>query len=107
MTKFQKRIREEMERKGLKQADLARLTGLRTGTISKYLNIPDRRIDARILLEISKALDVNPEWLYGVTDTKKTFFEPSIIDVYAQLSETGKEALADYAKYLFEKEQKK
>ena len=105
MTIFQERLKTEMDKKGLKQADLARITGLGTGTISKYFNIPDRKIETKIILKISKALDVNPEWLYGETDIKKTFLEPSIVDTYAQLTDAGKKALEDYAKFLLNSEQ--
>jgi len=104
LTVFQERLKQEMERKGIKQADLARSTGISTGAISKYFTIPDRKIDAINMLKIAKALDVNSEWLYGFTNIRKPFCEPSIVDIYEQLSDGRKKELTDYAKFLLSKE---
>lgn len=104
MTVFQERLGQEMKRKGIKQADLARSTGISTGAISKYFTIPDRKIDAINILKIAKALNVNAEWLFGFTDTKKEFYEPPIVDIYGQLSDDKKKELTDYAKFLLSNE---
>jgi repressor LexA len=93
-----------MEEKGMKQAELARLVGVGRSTINKYLRSSDKTHDALTVLKIAKALDVNSEWLYGATDIRKPFYEPSIVDIYGQLSEAGKKELYSYASYLLNKE---
>ncbi|HOV79556.1 MAG TPA: helix-turn-helix transcriptional regulator [Bacillota bacterium] len=102
---FPIRLKQVMDEKGMKPAELHRRTGVSKGTISKYLKSPNKKKhDALIVLKFAKALDVNSEWLYGFTDIRKPFHEPSIVDIYGQLSEGGKKELQSYAAYLLDKE---
>lgn len=58
------RIKEAMQSKGKKQADLVRETGLNRGTISRYLSGEvEPRMDAAYKLAAS--LDVSEMWLGG------------------------------------------
>lgn len=64
MTLFQTRLKEAMERRGLRATDLANRTGLSKPRISQYLKgqyVP--KSDA--VLTIAEALGVTPAWLMG------------------------------------------
>ncbi|WP_273483669.1 helix-turn-helix domain-containing protein [Desulforamulus ruminis] len=104
MASFQKRLKQVMDEKGVKAADVARGTGISTPAISKYLNDTKKKPIASNVMKIAKYFNVTSEWLYGVTDTRKPFYEPSIIDVYEKLSEAGKKEAYNFVSYLLQKE---
>ena len=64
MNTFSERLREGLEARSLTQADLARLTGLHTSSISQYVT---GRCDAKqaALYKIARALNVSEAWLMG------------------------------------------
>ncbi len=101
---FSARLRQMIDERGVSQAELARLAGVDRSTINRYLRSSHKAHDALTLIKLSKALDVNSEWLYGATDIRKPFYEPSIVDIYGKLSEAGQKELYRYAEYLLEKE---
>jgi transcriptional regulator with XRE-family HTH domain len=101
---FKERLAQVMQEKGIKAATLARETGVSKTTISKYLSEDDRKHAFDIVLKIARVLDISPEWLGGMTDERKPFYEPSISEIYQQLSPDGQKQLLDYASYLLEKE---
>lgn len=104
MANFQERLRQIMDEQGIKAADIARGTGISTGAISRYLSDDKKEPIAPYVIKIAMFLNVTSEWLYGATDVRKPFHEPSIVDVYEQLSEAGKQELYNYAKYLLGRE---
>ena len=61
---FQQRLKEGMKIRGLRQADLAEMTGLSKSRISHYMS---GRYEAKqeALYLIAKALNVNEAWLMG------------------------------------------
>lgn len=61
---FQQRLKEGMQIRGLRQADLAEMTGLSKSRISHYMT---GRYEAKqeALYLIAKALNVNEAWLMG------------------------------------------
>lgn len=61
---FQERLKEGMKLAGIRQTDLARMTGLGKSNISHYIN---GRYEAKqeALYLIAKALNVNEAWLMG------------------------------------------
>ena len=64
MKTIAERLKEGMELRGMKQADLARITGISKGSLSSYLSgryAPKR--DS--LFKLAKALNVSDEWLMG------------------------------------------
>lgn len=64
MNSTAKRLKEGMEIRGIRQADLAEKTGISKGALSSYLSgryVPKQN---NIYL-IAKALDVNEAWLMG------------------------------------------
>lgn len=101
---FQKRLKKVMDEREVSQSALARAVGVSKSTISKYMNSPGKNHDAMTVLAIAKFLDVNSEWLYGVTDTRKAFYEPSFTDIYEKLSELGKREVEDFALFVLDRE---
>ena len=59
-----KRLKEAMHNKHMKQADLARVTGLSKGGISNYVT---GRYEPKsdIISKLAMALDVSEMWLWG------------------------------------------
>lgn len=64
MVTIASRIREAMERKGIKQSDLVSMTGIGKSSISTYLS-GEYEPKQRNIYKIAKALDVNEAWLMG------------------------------------------
>ena len=104
MSVFHVRLKEIMDAKGVKAADIARGTKISTSAISKYLSNGDKTPIAKNVMLIAKYLDISSEWLYGATDTKKPFYDPSIIDTYEKLSTKGKQEVYNFALFLLQKE---
>lgn len=58
------RLKEAMEAANMKQADLARATGLSKGGISNYV-IGRYEPKSDVISKLAKALDVSEMWLWG------------------------------------------
>lgn len=58
------RLKEAMERAGVRQADLVRATGLDRGAISSYLS-GKYEPKQKAIYKIAKALNVSEAWLLG------------------------------------------
>ena len=65
------RLKESMAKRNLSQADLSKLTGIRTSSISDYLSGKYSPKQDKIAI-IAKALSVNPGWLMGYDLKEKT-----------------------------------
>lgn len=98
MTIISQRMTEIMAEQGLKMRNLEEITGISRGTLSKYISgkiIP--KTDN--LQKISKALNVDEQWLMGLSEVKKT---PRIkvekdwvdIPIYAQFNQNPTDHLA-------------
>lgn len=96
-----------MNETGIKAADISRETGISTAAISKYLSDDKKKATAENVLKIAKYFNLSSEWLYGVTDTRKPFYEPSIVDVYEKLTDSDKKQVYDFALFLLKKEEVK
>lgn len=92
------RIRNIMQTRNITQADLARITGIRASSISDYLSGKYQPEQDKIAL-IADALSVNPGWLMGYDEPKKTV-SSNIIE-----KEKNWKSIAHYQK-LSEREQK-
>lgn len=71
MTLFQTRLKEAMDRRGLRATDLAARTGLSKPRISQYLKglyIPK----SEAILTIAEVLEVSPAWLMGREEEPET-----------------------------------
>ena len=104
MSIFKERLRQVLAERSIKPAKMARDLGISKTTISKYLKEEDREPRGIFVLKIAQYLDVTSEWLYGFTDIRKPFYEPSIVDIYEILSEAGKAKVKDFALFIQRKE---
>ncbi len=104
MSVFQERLDQVMKEKNIKAVDISRATGISTGTISKYLSDPKKKAAFEFVLKIADFLDVDPSWLGGLVDEKKSFRQPTIIELYEKLSEIGKKQVFDYATFILNNE---
>lgn len=57
------RLELALRHRGLKQADLARILGLSTATVSRYVGGSRSRVDAGVIGQIADALGVSNDWL--------------------------------------------
>ncbi|MFM5247068.1 helix-turn-helix domain-containing protein [Aeromonas caviae] len=64
MNQMKDRLARVMAEKGLKQADLARKSGVSKPVISRVINNPERDLRATSLFAIADALQVDAEWLF-------------------------------------------
>lgn len=67
MDSFKKRVKDIMQNKGLKQSDLAKMTGIAEATISRYCN-GRRTPNIKALVKIAKILNVSTDYLLGIKD---------------------------------------
>lgn len=67
MDSFKKRVKDIMQNKGLKQSDLAKMTGITEATISRYCN-GRRTPNIKALVKIAKILNVSTDYLLGIKD---------------------------------------
>ena len=90
-TTFQKRLRETLERRNMRQVDLAEKTGLTRGIISSYLYGRYKAKGENVAL-MAKALGVDPSWLAGVEDVPMgtTQEERDVLSLWRTLSEWDK-----------------
>jgi len=58
------RLREAMEKRNKKQADLVKETGINRSAISRYLS-GEYEPKSKPIYELAKALDVSEQWLMG------------------------------------------
>ena len=90
-TTFQKRLRETLERRNMRQVNLAEKTGLTRGIISSYLYGRYKAKGENVAL-MAKALGVDPSWLAGVEDVPMgtTQEEWDILSLWRTLSDRDK-----------------
>lgn len=77
VVKLGKRIRDQREKKGLYQADLARLLQVSAQAVSKWER-GENAPDIAYLLELAKILGVTVDWLLGRADSEDDTFEATI-----------------------------
>ena len=102
MATISDRIKEGMEIRGMKQADIIERTGINKGALSCYVSGKYKPKQNGIYL-IARALDVNEAWLMGAdvpmdrlattTPTILSQDEEALIDGYRQLNNSGKKQL--------------
>lgn len=104
MTLFQARLKKAMDDKHVKAIHIVRATGISAGAISKYLSNENKKAEFEYILKIAFFLNVDPNWLGGLTDEQKPFIQSTIVDIYEQLSETSKKQVYDFALFLLNSE---
>ncbi len=102
--KFRSRLRELLKESSITQSSLAKAVGVSPAVISKYLSVPDKEPLFHIVAKIARHFDVSPEWLGGMNDERTPFQAGSITDIFYRLTNTGKNELYNYGKYLLAKE---
>lgn len=63
LIEFAEWLKKEMEKRGLRQVDLARRTGIGTGQISRILNM-ERGVGPESAVAIARALKIPPETVF-------------------------------------------
>ena len=86
---FIERLNSILQKRNLSQADLSKMTGIRSSSISDWLNGKYEPKQDKIAI-IADALNVSPVWLIGYDDTSSNQSEGYYVD-----PET-----AEYAEYL-------
>lgn len=100
-----RRLKKAMSDKGLRQQDLADLSGVSKSNISHYVNgkhIPDSFMAYRL----AKVLNVDPTWLMGIDEVPDhvVVAKTELIDAIAVMTEPQKERLLNYARLILEEE---
>lgn len=94
----------EMEKRGWKQADLARYAGLDSGLINNYIS-GRRNIGATSALAIAKAFKVAPEIVFrkvGLLPNRdeSTAEEEQLLYLFRQMNANEREAVLDFAEFV-------
>ena len=96
-----KRLRQAMQAKGLRQQDLADLSGVSKSNISHYVNgnhVPDNVM----AYKLARVLDVEPSWLMAVDEVPDFILMPNteLIKLIKNMDDDKLNRLLHYAKYL-------
>lgn len=73
-TNIGKRVKEELERKGMSQKELCQRVGINESAMSKYLN-STKPLRTDIVSKIARELDMNVYQLLGVSEKNGTTFD--------------------------------
>lgn len=92
--KFIERLNSILQKRNLSQADLSKMTGIRSSSISDWLNGKYEPKQDKISI-IAEALNVSPVWLIGYDDTSSNQPEGYYVDPetaeYAEMLRTRPE----------------
>lgn len=95
---FGKKLQEKMDRKGIKQTELAKAVGIPKTTLSSMLSRDNTKVDIDVFLRICKMLDCMPEEFSeeikaNVDENIKplTTDEKQLLSLYNSMNEEGKE----------------
>ena len=92
--KFIERLNSILQNRNLSQADLSKMTGIRSSSISDWLNGKYEPKQDKISI-IAEALNVSPVWLIGYDDTSSNQSEGYYVDPetaeYAEMLRTRPE----------------
>ena len=98
MDNFAKRLKQILHEKGLKQTDLARMTGIDKSLISNYLSGKYKAKQDNLYL-IAKAVNVSEAWLMGYdTDRARTSDDERFIE--NKIRSSGTDELSHHEKSL-------
>lgn len=92
--KFIERLNSILQKRNLSQADLSKMTGIRSSSISDWLNGKYEPKQDKISI-IAEALNISPVWLIGYDDTTSNQSEGYYVDPetaeYAEMLRTRPE----------------
>lgn len=105
---FGKRLKQALEYRQMKAADLARETGLTRGIISSYISGRWKAKQTNVML-LARALHVSESWLMGYdvrmepgTDNLNSTLTPDeaqLLSLYRTLDEGNKKAVLDFVRF--------
>jgi len=108
------KVRVKREEKGLKQADLAKISGLTQATISRIESGEIQHLRADKIKALAKALDVTVDFLVGSVermsfdDTLKADETAQVIfRGYEKLSEEKRKQVKEYVEFLLKQRKKR
>ena len=98
-----KRLKQAMCAKGLRQQDLADLSGVSKSNISHYVNgnhIPDNVM----ALKLAKVLNVQPDWLMGIDKAPEYMLveRSELYETINRMDDKKKQRVLAYVKALME-----
>ena len=107
MAEFKDRLKEILQLKGIKAADLSKMTEIPKSSISRYLS-GDYKANQKNVYIISKALNINPLYIMGVSNdiTMPNLKSPSTqesiikIEVLALVNSLNDEQLFKLKKFI-------
>jgi transcriptional regulator with XRE-family HTH domain len=110
---FGEKVKVKREEKGLTQVELAKVAGLTQATISRIESGEVTQLMSENLKKLARALDLTVDFLVGKRE-RMEFDESLIVDEtakvifrgYEQLSPERRRQLADFVKYLVERQSK-
>lgn len=101
---FNEWLLKQLEERGWKQADLARYSGITTGSISNYINgrIPDKNV----LKKIAKAFKIPPEIVFRAAnllpeENPKTELIEQITHLIQELPQSEQQEIFEFIKFRF------
>ena len=94
MATIANRIKEAMTIRGMKQVDLAYLTGIGKSSISTYLS-GEYEPKQRNIYKIAKALDVSEAWLMGEDVPMERFDYSELLSSIAEENKSGRTAAVE------------
>lgn len=101
MNTFGERIKAARERRGLNQAELARLCGVKTATAISNWETDSSKPDVDKLVKLCIALDASPEMLLDYYPEESKHLPPEVKDVaddYLCLDESGRSRIKEELK---------
>jgi transcriptional regulator with XRE-family HTH domain len=116
MDVFAKRLKETREQKNISAKELAEALGINKATIHHYERADFKSIKTPILRDIANYLDVNPDYLIGDTDVKRTVKETEdllstitdgeklLLDLFRQVPEESQQMVLDMVRVALKKQ---
>lgn len=103
-----RRLKQAMDAKGLRQQDLADLSGVSKSNISHYINgnhVPDNVM----AYKLAQVLDVEPSWLMAVDEVPDYIVMPNsvLIETINKMDSKQLDRLLAYANKLLKESEKK
>lgn len=98
------RIKYVRDLRGATLDDIAKKVGVTKSTIQRYENGKINTIKIPVVESIAMALNVNPSWIVGKSDTMEIPIQkiPKIIQYYEMLNDIGKHVATERVKELTE-----
>lgn len=112
---FGERLISTLERKGLKQADLCKATGFKSGLISQLVTDPTRDPRLSTAAKIAEALDVSLDYLAGRTDNPLGICDEeldglridaesrALLDGFGRLTPDGRRSISEQVEFQLSK----